>query len=81
LRYFVASFGGVGTAPPTVAVITGRSEFEAATKAPAEPLSNPVIEVLRVIEGVVEGFAMDQANPFAATPETDVTVPAPNALV
>jgi hypothetical protein len=45
----------------------------------AFPLRTPVIDVVRVIAGVVVAFATVPARPFADTTETLVTVPVPPA--
>ena len=41
------------------------------------PLSKPVIEVVRVMAGVVVAVATVPAKPFADTTDTLVTVPVP----
>jgi hypothetical protein len=43
----------------------------------AFPLRTPVMDVVRVIAGVVVGFATVPARPFADTTETLVTDPVP----
>ena len=78
----VVLFGGVGTAPPTVAVITGKSEFTAALIAVPFPSNTPVIDVDNVIAGVDVAVATVPAKPLAEATETEVTVPtAPVASV
>lgn len=74
-RNVVVLFGGVGTAPPTVDDMAGKSMLAAALSAVPFPFNNPVMVVLRVMTGAVLGVATVPAKPFAVATDTDVTVP------
>ncbi|HEY8781124.1 MAG TPA: hypothetical protein VIM16_05890 [Mucilaginibacter sp.] len=71
----VVLLGGVGTAPPTVADIAGRSEFTAANNAVPLPFTTPVTVVESAIEASPVGPVTTPANPLPEGTATLVTVP------
>ena len=76
-RKVVVLFGGVGTAPPTVEVIVGKSAPVAALIAVPLPFNSPFIEVPMVMAGVEVAVATLPLKPFAPTTDTVETVPPP----